>query len=1178
MNRRYHPLVPKAICAIFCLLVNLQVSRGQTLVTAPMTSTPAAGSYYSYTDISLQPGFSFAASSTSSLKLYIQSVDCQPFANNLSSSQNYVNTITPRIAGYNPAGSGYGTCDLMQTVQYFDGLGRPLQTVQVKASPAGYDVVQPVAYDAYGREVTKYQPYAATTNDGSYKPASLTEQTSFYNPTGSGTSGMQQSNGVVVNPSPYAQTVFEPSPLNRTTEQGAPGDPWQPGTGSDHTVKISYLTNDATIPTASALNSYGVRLYTVTLSGNSRSLVNSGLYTAGQLYVTITADENWTSGKMNTTEEYKDKDGHVVLKRTFNHNTATNQDEVLSTYYVYDDLENLAFVLPPMAGADAGISSANSQTVLDNLCYQYNYDERNRLIQKKIPGKGWEYIVYNSLDQAVLVQDANQRASNQWTVTKYDAQGRVIVTGLWNAGSAIAQSTLQSSIYAAAQWDSRDESNNTGTNPSGYVISSYPTPTTFLTINYYDDYTAPGLPSYAAPATAVTSVTNLPTAGKTAVLNNPSDMLWTVNYYDGLGRNIQSYKQHYLGGVVSANNYDAISTTYDFTNAPTTVTRKHYNATSGTTPALTVFNRYIYDHMGRKQKTWEQLNGGTTILLQQTDYNPLGQAWIKHLHGTGSDSTAFLQNTTYAYNERGWLQSSSAPLFSLQLAYNGGSNPQYNGNIQSQNWTSAASSGSFVYTYDPLNRLLSGATPGGQYIERSISYDLEGNIKTLSRVYGGTLIDSLSYNYQDAAANTTMQLQSVTDQSSNTGPLGYTTGTSGYQYDNNGNMVADNSKGISGTSGIVYNLLNLPQSISAKGTVYTYSADGEKLRRAVTLNGVTTYTDYIDGIEYDGTSNSNEAITFVQTEEGRSLPNGSTWNYEYNLADHLGDTRLSFDSGTGAARTEQQDNYLPFGMDISVGTINSPQNYYLYNKKESQPSWNVYDYGARFYDPVIGRWTSVDPLAEKDRRWSPYGYGHDNPIRFIDVDGMFVKPGDLFTTIDAAAVDFGKFYNAQSIREGREYASAIYTVQKDGKTYYTYTDAYAGTKASSTAPMVDNTVADAHTHGDYTGNAPNPDDRYDDDHFSPKDIQNYKDDKQPGYVGTPNGEMQKYDQTTNKTTVISKDLPSDPDDPGRKNDISPITGNTAAQDKANSMKPEVAKQDAIPVVQPPPPPPPPIKI
>lgn len=83
----------------------------------------------------------------------------------------------------------------------------------------------------------------------------------------------------------------------------------------------------------------------------------------------------------------------------------------------------------------------------------------------------------------------------------------------------------------------------------------------------------------------------------------------------------------------------------------------------------------------------------------------------------------------------------------------------------------------------------------------------------------------------------------------------------------------------------------------------------------------------------------------------------------------------------------QRDDYYPFGMEIA-GTVTNPKNEYLYNKKELQEETQEYDYGARYYDPVIARWTSVDPLAEKSRRWSPYHYVEDNPIRYTDPDGM----------------------------------------------------------------------------------------------------------------------------------------------------------------------------------------------
>jgi RHS repeat-associated protein len=183
----------------------------------------------------------------------------------------------------------------------------------------------------------------------------------------------------------------------------------------------------------------------------------------------------------------------------------------------------------------------------------------------------------------------------------------------------------------------------------------------------------------------------------------------------------------------------------------------------------------------------------------------------------------------------------------------------------------------------------------------------------------------------------------------------------------------------------------LPRSLTAGGSTitYTYEADGNKLNK----NNGTISTDYIDGIQYD-----NGVLSFVQTEEGRAIPSGGSYNYEYNLADHLGNTRVTFDTHTSTATIVQQDDYYPFGMDISRPPITSPQNYYLYNKKELQAETGQYDYGARFYDPVIARWTSVDPLAEIDRRLSPYNYTKDNPVRYIDPDGMWTETANGVTS------------------------------------------------------------------------------------------------------------------------------------------------------------------------------------
>jgi RHS repeat-associated protein len=560
-------------------------------------------------------------------------------------------------------------------------------------------------------------------------------------------------------------------------------------------------------------------------------------------------------------------------------------------------------------------------------------------------------MVYNNLDKIVATQDANQRATNSWTFTKYDALGRTIQSGTWNAGSAISQSSLQSSVNGVTTlWETATGSG------IGYSNSAWPTSsTTNLTLNYYDNYSFPGNP-YGPWNTSATTPKGLLTATKTAVLNTPGEMLWAVHYYDDYGRNIQTTQQHYLGGTLnySTYNYDVILNTYNFNDQPISVQRFHFTAAAHDVLAFRIDNAYSYDHMGRKTKTYTAINGATSILLSQIDYNEIGQARTKHLHSTNSGSS-FQQDVTYAYNERGWLTQSTAPLFAMQLKYNDGTTPQYNGNIANQYWgTPGNLNKSYTYSYDYLNRLTAGTSSEG-YTENNIGYDELGNILHLNR-------QSSAYTYNYTNGN---QLSSVT---------GLTSGN--YTYDANGNMSYDARNG----NNISYNILNLPQSITGSKTItYTYDAAGNKLRRVSTGTGST---DYISGIQYDGS-----VISYIQTEEGRAIPSGGSYNYEYSLADHLGNTRLSFDSHTGTATTVQQDDYYPFGMEINR-SVTSPKNEYLYNKKELQEELGQYDYGARFYDPVIGRWTTVDPLAEISRKWSPYNYVMNNPIRLIDPDGM----------------------------------------------------------------------------------------------------------------------------------------------------------------------------------------------
>ena len=208
---------------------------------ASMTQSLVAGTYY----IGV-PGYLNSNPITTTISA--QLANCTLLAASPSSDQNYISTYIPTVPINSTVTFSFaGVCQSNQAVQYFDGIGRLIQTVQVKSSYQGNDIVQPVAYDAYARESKKYLPYTIPStgiSDGSYKNNALADQASYYNPSAPGAVNISTTSF------PVSQLNYEYSPLNRITEEGAPGDNWQPlGTAntlnSGHTVKYSYGSNDA---------------------------------------------------------------------------------------------------------------------------------------------------------------------------------------------------------------------------------------------------------------------------------------------------------------------------------------------------------------------------------------------------------------------------------------------------------------------------------------------------------------------------------------------------------------------------------------------------------------------------------------------------------------------------------------------------------------------------------------------------------------------------------------------------------------------------------------------------------------------------------------------------------------------------------------------------------------------
>src|SRR5690606_8820769 len=209
-------------------------------------------------------------------------------------------------------------------------------------------------------------------------------------------------------------------------------------------------------------------------------------------------------------------------------------------------------------------------------------------------------------------------------------------------------------------------------------------------------------------------------------------------------------------------------------------------------------------------------------------------------------------------------------------------------------------------------------------------------------------------------------------------------------YDNYGNLIEDKNKGI---TSITYNHLNLPKEIifendENKKIIYLYNANGQKIKKTVVNSPSVSTVNYQGMFHYE-----NGLLRFFATAEGYVMADTRGYNYVYNYTDHLGNIRLSYtDDSSFGLQVIEENNYYPFGLKHNGYNNISPLNNvykYKYNGKEWQDelNLNLYDYGARNYDPAIGRWMKQDPHAENYYSFSPYSFVANNPMFFVDPNG-----------------------------------------------------------------------------------------------------------------------------------------------------------------------------------------------
>jgi RHS repeat-associated protein len=789
--------------------------------------------------------------------------------------------------------------DVTQTTQYFDGLGRVSQTVAMQQTPAGKDLVTFNDYDNYGREIHKFLPFADTSTSGNYKYSGPIDQYTF-------NSGMYPSEQYY-----YSLVSMEPSPLNRPLTAYAQGMSW---VGNNRGVSMQELVNQV---------SDSVRLWTIAYPVGSIPTTTT-TYAPGMLYMSVTTDE---AGHQVVT--YTDLQKQVVLKKVqLTGSPGTAHVGWLCTYYIYDDLNHLRFVIPPQAVVLINSTWSISQAIAGQLCFRYEYDQWGRMNIKKIPGAGEVHIVYDERDRLVMTQDSNMRAAKQWLVTSYDVENRPDSTGLITDASNYNNLGYHTAAAMA-------------TTPypsvSGYTYSP-------LTQTHYDDYAwVTGLGSITSTmdtsydagsfihtyTTSPYPVQQTPYYQTRGMVTGTMQYLlglrpqYTVNFYDDRGRVLEVQSHNYYGNP----SYDRDINQYSFSGQ---LLRHLLVQEKGSPNSQTNLesDQYAYDAAFRPTVVTMLYLDGYSFTVDTLKYDELGRLGVKSLGGR-------MDSLVYSYNVRGWVTGinknyvggTGSDYFGMELAYDKQTSvstttyaaAQFTGNITGLVWKSAGDgiNRKYDFTYDTLNRLTGAAflqnptgstwnTAAMDYTVDSLSYDANGNILTMNQ-HGFKVgnptgpIDLLSYSYNTSSNQLSQVTDAANDTASTLGDFHYKTkGSSDYTYDGNGNLKIDNNKGI---DSIGYNYLNLPQyiHIKGKGTItYAYDATGLKEAKITTDSTVSpvkkTTIVYCKNFQY-----TNDTLTQASVADGRArwqlqyYLNGTSayrFFFDYFLKDYLGNTRV----------------------------------------------------------------------------------------------------------------------------------------------------------------------------------------------------------------------------------------------------------------------------------------------
>lgn len=915
---------------------------------------------------------------------YAHSMTLEPSAGDLDlGDNNYVHTRTYVAEN----SSSY-----YDQVSYYNGLGYVEQMVDCKSVNPLNDLVMCVEYDGALKKNKEWLSAPVASNNGAYiSMASIKETISNY----------------YHDSAPFSEIQYESLASGLISKKCQPGEVYR-RSGDEKITKCIYGLN--------AENQ--VMLFEFT--GTNIEL--SGYYPANALTMSSIIDEDGTESR-----QFTDSEGRSVLSQII------LNDDTADTYYVYDNFGRLVFVMPPEGSAifKTGVPpSAINEDFIQQHCYYYLYDGRGNMIQRHQPGRDYERFFYDAADRLIRYRDGNGDLSGfngnvgiteayyylwiDYTYDEYDritdqiARKQSVMNPIDRNPKYLAKYRYGGALYT--------QENDSGTK-APFVIPDY---LKFSPVDGIVDSSDIG-----------DCNVGLKIYERLAVIDS-TFMQGTTNYverafhYDDKGRLIQMVEKNPSGGICRN------SLKYDFTGNLLIFIES--NQLDETTDRIDKMTLSSYDNRGRllSEKTFVN-----NVLLAEVgyEYDDLGRIKVKTL-GQG-DSTVIdsmyynIQGniTKYAYSI------GTDNLFEGELRYYdpqySETQPSYKGNITEWEWKHSddeINTYSFSYQQDKLINSefhQNKASVSVKAYTEHMSYDLNGNILNLQR-YGDSSEAPKDNYYLEYEGNRILNL------------AGSESGH--YVYDKNGNMTFDARNNLN----IEYNILNLPNkiwdSVSHKYIQYVYLADGRKVS-VIDANG--------NGLLYQGSAvykkiagvTTLEGISFS---EGYIVPVGSGTSQlflaHYYVTDHLGSIRGIVDTN---GEIQERNDYYPLGgrWDNQSSTLSS--NRYKYSGKELQVvgDLNYLDYGFRMYDSSLGRWLTIDPLADKYYSTSPFAFCGNNPIGNIDYWGLGYWSTDDPDLIQKFLENY--FSTRNWDMTGWEYTddAALASLQKNDETgmcYYNY--------------------------------------------------------------------------------------------------------------------------------------------